>query len=105
MLSDFTTPMGRGAALGLVLAIAAMLAAVTGVHMALGIETLVDYLVSAPVLAFAVVREAGGVVQWLALVGWFAAVGAALGYCLGEGGDGWFTALVLALAVAAGHAA
>jgi len=65
MLSDVTTPMGRGASLGLALAVAAMLAAVTGVH----------------------------------------AVGAALGYCVGQGGGGWFTALVIVLAVAAGHAA
>jgi len=105
MLSDVTTPMGRGASLGLALAVAAMLAAVTGVHVALGIESLVDYLVSAPVLALSVVSDAGGVVQWIALVGWFAAVGAALGYCVGQGGGGWFTALVLVLAVAAGHAA
>lgn len=105
MLSDFSASMGRGAALGLVVAIAAMLAAATGVDMALRIEAIVHFLNSAPVLAFAVVREAGGVVQWLAVLGWFVAVGAALGYCVGAGGNGWFVALVLGLAVAAGHAA
>jgi hypothetical protein len=96
--------MGWGAALGLMLGVAALVAAVTGVHATFGLQGVVDYLLSPPVLAFDLLQMLSEPARWIVLVGWYAAVGAAFGFCLREGGDGWFAAVVLAVAIATGHA-
>lgn len=105
MEQDMGTAMRWGTMLGVAIAVLALLAATTGFHFALGIESIVDFVVATPLMNAPGLQGAGIIVQWMVVVAWFAVLGAAFGHCLHEGTDGWFVALVLAVAVVAGHAA
>ena len=70
----------------------------------LGLEEITRFLAATPLFAFDALRHASQFVQGAVLVLWWIAIGAALGWALGQRklGGILFT-LVLAIAVVAGH--
>jgi len=98
-------PWRAGAALGLLVALLTGLLASTGLHESLGIADAVGYLAAAPIFIFDVVFSANQAIQWLVLFTWWGAVGAALGWLVGQGRAGWAVAVLFALTVMTAHAA
>jgi len=98
-------PWRTGAALGLLVAFLTGLLASTGLHESLGIADAVGYLAAAPIFTIDAVLNANQAIQWLVLFAWWGAIGAALGWLLGQGRAGLAVAALFALTVMTGHAA
>ena len=93
----------KGATIGLILSVVTILAALTGVHTALGIESVVYYFAAMPLFAFDVISDAPAVIQWGMLIFWWISIGGAIGWAVAKAEGGLYVASVLVVLTIAGH--
>lgn len=94
----------KGAVAGALIAAIIIALVVLELQETLGLEEITRFLAATPLFAFDALRHASQFVQGAVLVLWWIAIGAALGWALGQRKlGGILFALVLAIAIVAGH--